>query len=370
MPTRLFVLLLCLWMPADVFAQGYTFPQNSKAKADDGKTLFQVELLLPDRPAAGSLIAQKWGQRFDDMGIPCRIRKPILVDKVEIEERPMGRLRQIRIVGQITRQGTLRLPGNRSFDLTDRASLAEWFEELKLYGVQGSPDGEPLWGLNQTQFSELFDSLKPVVETSTQGLEFSQAIEALKLPGAHPLKFPVAVREQLNQSQLPTCQRNYAGLSKGVAFALMLNEWGLGFQPRRLPSSTVELMIVSLEDSTADTVWPVGWSLDSAKLSRTAVAPKFYQLAAIEYSQTPFPEMLADVGKKAEVAVFTNEYLLKHKGVELDQLVVNSPLRQTIWPVFLKAITGPSRLTFELRVDEAGHPIVYLEPLIPKTRKR
>ena len=98
-------------------------PVPDKAKKSAPKTSISIDLLA-DRFASG-INSQRWGSEFRKYGITVRIRQPLLDDKPEVTERMRGRLRFVKAVGTLKRDGSIQFP-DRTFRLSDSAKIKEW----------------------------------------------------------------------------------------------------------------------------------------------------------------------------------------------------------------------------------------------------
>lgn len=335
---------------------------GAPATAADGvrDTQVKVELLIGKGEAG--LKAQQWGQVFERLEVPVRIRRSILDEQPEIKERMYGRLRQVTVIGLLARDGTLVFP-EHTFRQSEIARLREWLRELQTYGAQGAPDGKPLWGLSKSQFGELYDALSGKLEQEVEGRTLNEALATFDLPKQYPLRFSTSAQERLRDrfpQKLPPVHKRLQGVGKGTALALLLNDYGLGFRPLRTPDGSLELTVESLEET--EDVWPVGWKF---KQSRAKTAPKLFELIPVHFEDVKLLDVFDAVSAKTGIPIYLDRYRIDAKGIDLESIRVSYPPRQASWSLLLHGITNPHKLARRFRIDEQGRPFVWITTLEP-----
>lgn len=337
-------------------------PKKSGAKNDIkyiGKTIVNVELFTN----RGGLVLQlnQWRSSFQKLGVSIRIRQGVPNEKPETRERIQGNLRLIRVIGYLERDGKLAFE-NRSFSLGEGNKLKEWLNELKTYGAEGSPDGQPAWGLNRDAFLALNKVLRESVTARTAGVSLRDAIEQLNLAEQYPVRFSQAALSELkgNAPDNSKVIQNVSGLSQGTALALVLKEQGFGFRPLRTPSGSIELVIEPLTKTTD--VWPIGWDLPKT-VSRTKAFPSLMKAREMEFKKMDFTLFLKTVSKTSGVPILLDRYAISKKGIPLNKIQVSTTYRKTSWGVLLRRFVGTNRMTRKYLLDESGRPFVLITTL-------
>ncbi|NOX55272.1 MAG: hypothetical protein GXP27_12710 [Planctomycetes bacterium] len=352
---------------AFALAPGLAHAQRSRTedRARAPKTEVSVELLAEGGVAAG-LAAQQWGRVFQQLGVPLRIRRPILDDEPEVKEQRFGTIRRVTAVGRLQQTGRITFP-DRSFTLRDIDRLKEWLRELQTYGAQGSPEGKPAFGLSPKQFQQVFQALTPQLEVEVHGKGLQEALATLPLPDAFPIHLSVAAKELVRQTSDTRCSQHLKGLSLGTALAALLNDFGLGFRPSRTPSGDIELRVEPLEEGHDH--WPVGWELPE-DVSRLELARDFFKLRPLEYRDEPLPDLLRAVSAASGIPILVDTHQIRKEGIDLSRLRVRFPRRQASWSLLLRAATTPHKLTRRLRLDEAGRLLVWITSLRKSLKER
>lgn len=334
---------------------------KNRLKADPDRkidTKVSVELITGE---GVGLDAQEWAEIFQEMNVTFSVRRSLLNDKPETTETTSGvSLRDVQVIGRLEKDGSLTF-ADRRFTTANVAKLKEWIDGLKAYGAQGSPKGQPMWGLSKAQFDPLFQALTPVLKIDPKDAALNKALDLFTVRRTYPLRFTADATQHLEKdSVLERAERSYEGISEGTALAALLNEFGLGFHPQRTPQSKLELAIVKL--SPQANVWPVGWPLSD---DPPKVAPNLFKIGEVELEDEPILDVLQAVGDLISMPVIVDEYGLKVSGINLKAKTVSHKKKRTVWSAALKHVCFQVRCKWELRVDEGGHPLLWVMSDIP-----
>lgn len=333
-------------------------------------TELSVDLLLP-RTQGNPLAGQKWATVFRDLGVYVRVRQRKGNDTVGVEQFIYGTIRRVKVTGQIDRAGNIVLP-ERTFRPGDTEKLKEWIKELQLYGAQGAPEGQPLWGLKKAAFKKLYDELAKTVGRNTSGLSLTESIRLLELPEEYPLRFTAATREHLSslqeQQKLLPVKHDLRQFAKGTALAMILRGYSLSFSPRRMPDESIELDIEPYDHSKKS--WPIGWDPAPLGLKRLSLAKKMYQATVIEIHDLPVSKLIPKVRSETELDVFIDPLAISEAGLNLDQLIVNFPRKRTSWSLCLRTVLAQVKLVQKLRVDENNRPFIWVTQFQPQVKKK
>lgn len=366
--------VICLAIPQETTAQLRSNPRSprqqtirptpsagrSQTPNPADKTELKVELLTGE--AGNGIIAQRWAGVFREMGVRFRIRRAVLNDKPETSEQQVGTLRYVTVKGTLDRSGRIQF-ADRAFTRNDTDKMTEWFAGLKTYGAQGSPAGQPAWGLSKKQFSALHGELSRPLKLSTHGLKLEEALQNFPLPRQHPLRTTIATRSWLRTEFTgdTTVRQELEGLSTGTALAILLNDYGLGFRPLRTPQGQIEITVDPLSKTTD--VWPIGWDLTK---SRPETAPELFKLIPVEFDGVRLLDVTTAISTKTGVPILYDHFRIEAADIKLPTLTATHPSRKTSWSLMLRRITTPHKLTRRLRIDEQGTPFVWITTLQPR----
>jgi hypothetical protein len=341
------------------------FGEKPSRPAEPTNTTLQIDLFASD--PAQALESQSWGRVFDSLGHRVRIRTGGVEDEPKLSESNRGPLRTVTLVGRIDRRGTLSFPGKK-FNAGDDKALKDWLEELQSYGAQGSPVGQPRWGLNAGQFQDLFKTLSEVIEKDVTGQPLVDAVRSFGFGIDIPLRIHDTVSERWNSKEPGlVALQDVRGLTRGSALAVLLNDHDLCFRPMRTPAGTIDLVV--LEKTQTPDPWPLGWE-PRPDVARDEYAPALFAFGPIGFLDRPVTETLADAHQQTGCAVVVDTPALLKKDVDLSKKRFGVPEKKTAWILILKsALTGTGLLP-HIRIDEAGRGFVLVAPFESKSVSR
>lgn len=321
-------------------------------------TTIEIELLSSE---GGGLQAQQWRSSLESLDVPLSIRRGQSDEEPETKEKIIGTLRKVTVIGRLERSGRI-VFADRSFEPGERAPLKEWINDLRTFGAQGKPDGQPLWGLNEEQFTAVFESLTEATKADFVGQDLEAAVRKLPLPAQFPVRWTDAAKSRLERRPGKNLVRQSTqGFSLATALALVLRDHELGFRPSRTPSGDLEFVIDVPE--TAGDAWPIGWPL---KLSRQKAAPKLFALQQVYFDAEPLGELLSQAAKSAEIPILLDYADPYVRDPEWAKFAINYPPRQASWHAVVKDSLNKVKLTFDLWQDEGGRPFLYVSSVKSK----
>ncbi|MBA4029424.1 MAG: hypothetical protein C0478_00660 [Planctomyces sp.] len=325
-------------------------------------TLIGMELLTGDPSAA--LHAHAWRATLEEMDVTLSTRKPILDDKPRVEQQMLGTLRKITIVATLTRDGSIKTD-RKTFAQRDVAALKEWIDELRVYGAQGTPQGQPLWGLSELQFNPLYDALSQPLGVELKGKSLAEVIAAIPLKDRFPLR--VSEQASLSLSKRPEEHRlvrqTTGRFTIGTALALALRDLELGYRPRRTPAGEIELVVDPLPEKLPTLVidnadfWPVGWPV---KLGPQKLAPGLYDIQAMQLDGMTLGEVLIKAQAEGKVPIHFDFAAIDRAGIDVVTPKVKYPSRKTSWSIAVRGCVSQAGMSRELLQDEGGHPFLWI----------
>ena len=323
--------------------------------AAGAKSELEIEVLILKR--GNVLDAQTWGRTFESIGRSARLRQPMGNEAGSITESESKGVRRVKIVGELDANGRVVIQG-KAFDSSQTKQLKDYLDEIAKFGVQGAPDGKPIWGLNREQFTETFETLGAAITEPTKGKTWKE-LASLFSAEKSPLKFSEGVQSTLSESSL-TLQNEVRGLSRGTATALALSEFGHGFAPVRTPTGKVELRVSPLKDLPQP--WPIGWPIDP-EISRDQVFPELFAFDTIEFTNVPLSEFFPAIETRAGLPILVDYRRCADMKLDLTAEKVTFKRQKTFWASLLGQAANPHFLKEEYRQDERGRGIVYIVPV-------
>lgn len=357
--------LSCASTSTEVLAQVGRRPpvrkSTTKKPTPGERTLISLTIITSGR--SGGLRARLWQPVLKDLGVRVRIRTGTIADKPGVKETKLGSFRRVTMTGKLDRRGRL-VFDDRAFTRKEASKLKDWVDELKTYGAQGAPNGKPLWGLSKSQFGKVYDGLSSIVKVDVHGKKLGTAQSMLKLPDSMPLRYSFDAKKYL-AGENPLVRKHIKGHALGTGLALMLRDLGLGFRPVRTPKGTIELVVDPLK--LRSDAWPIGWK---PKASRVKTAPKLFVPELIQFEKAKLLDVYYAYSVKTGVPVHFDYYLAAQKSIDPAKLTASYKRTRMTPSVVLKEISGVHRLIREIRIDEKGHPFVWITVFVPKRLKK
>jgi len=316
----------------------------------------ELELVTEERVPITS--QQEWVRRLGQAGVTnVRIRSagPLGRVPVGVEVRGSEAAPTYVVTGVITSDDVLVLPGGR-FPTTQAAGAARWLDELARLGPAERRPARSAFGLDVVQFQAVHDELARPVSVSTKGVTRSKAIESMLRGLTVPVRYD---RSMLDAAAADELAEELSGLSCGTALAYVLRAPGLCLVPCAT-AGRVELEILAARPEME--VWPVGWK--SEKRDRD-VLPALYEFLNVKLDGVAATKVLEAVGERLKVPVLPDYNAMARHGVDPDAAYINFPEGRTSYSLLLQRALFQARLKSELRVDEAGKPLLWITTLKP-----
>jgi hypothetical protein len=321
--------------------------------------------LITGREGVG-LQAQRWHGVFEQLGVPFRVRMGRSGEKPSVTETATGRFREVHVIGQLDRSGRVVLP-DHSFTAADGEKLGKYLKELETFGRQGRPEGKPLWGLNEPQFTQVYETLSQSVAADVKGLRIREAVAKIDLPASLPVRFSADADRWLTDEEPETTpvRQEVKGFSKGTALAIVLNDYGLGFYPLRKPAGTIELVVEPVR--TAKRPWPVGWE---PKESLPKTAPALYEMVPVDLDDVALLDVLNAVSVQTKIPIRFDHYRIEAFGVDPATARVSYPPKKTSLSILVRNLASQHKLLRDVKIDEQGHPFLWITPNVPRPAKK
>ncbi len=354
----------CITFAAATHTQAQEARRRTTPRKPDKAPDTQLEIHLLTSDAASNRYAQQWADYFRQKDVAVRIRSRTQRDEPGVTERSIGdSVRWVTVLAELDRRGHVTLP-ERSFALSDGGKLAEWLDELRTYGAQGSPDGQPVWGLTKEQLDQVLAALKRPLAIDPQGKDLLAAL-VLFAPDVDRGDLPIHVTPEAKEIMAqPQGERLFpqslAGLSRGTALAVLLRYYGLCFSPQRTPSGGLELV---LRDSAATKQpWRIGWPWPK-ETPRDKIAPNLFKFVNVELDDLALSDVFSAAAESIDIPILIDYAGMDEWHIEYDKIRVTYPRKKTTWGLAIQRIAFQSRLRRELYVDEAGKPFVWITPI-------
>jgi hypothetical protein len=317
-----------------------------------------LEVVVPNQAALGT--QQKWAEALQDSGADnIRVRQARSAEKVDIipsgEDKPV----YYKIIAIVDERNRLNVP-NARFEMRQMAQLKEYIQKIRDDGARTALAEKMAFGLTAEQLVALHEDLSGPIEVETRGTSSKEFVRYV----ARSIKTQITLDAQalatMDGKQVIT--EELAGISKGTALAAAMRPLGLVVVPTRKQGEALQLLIRDSRNS--DEIWPVGWPLDQP---RTEVAPKLFETLDAEIENFVLKDTLDAIQAKVEMPFLLDQNSMARHGIELDQFKVTYVKNKVSYAVMIDKILRQSKptMTYDLRMDEAGNPFLWIAPRNP-----
>jgi hypothetical protein len=343
-PTAL-LLLLAATLPAfDLLG-----PRSMAATA---KPTVAIEIVTePNLPIDAS---QRWYKMLTELGIDgLQIRAASPGEKPAITKLGAS---GYRVVGVLSGDNRLFLPGG-TFRVNDAGRLRQWLDKLREGGAEGVTQKTGAFGLLPAQLQLVTDDLKRPVAIATQDIPAGDAVRQI----AGTLALRMVIDPQCTAAvQNLESRDDVRGLSAGTALAILLRPAGLVLAPERPSGGEIRYRI--RKSSRGMQAWPIGWKPEKRP---NELAPRLFEFLNVEITGIPVSEAVAAIQGRLELPLFYDRNALALHGVDPAKIPAELPSKRISYSQTLSRVLAQAKLKYELRVDEAEQPFLWVTTFKP-----
>ncbi len=314
----------------------------------------QIELAA-DGPA-GQMAAQQWARALDQAGIRnVRIRGSRPNDRVGVTVRGTEASPIYVVTGAILSQTELQMPSGR-FRQGDLGRLAAWLDDLVKRGTPESREPIGAFGLTAAQFEVLNAALSLPVVFDTKGADRAETVARIARQLAVPVQSDAAARQALAAEPVA---EELAGIATGSALAHLLRPAGYSLVPGA-DDNQVVLRVVPSQPGLQ--IWPVGFE---PQQPINEILPALYEFRDVNIEGVSAQVVLDALAKQLEVPMLPDHSALARHGIDPAEKMVNFPRSRTTYSLALRRVLFQAGLKFEVRVDEADKPFLWVTTIKP-----
>ena len=254
---------------------------------------------------------------------------------------------------QLTESGSLLVPGDR-FSFKDQTRLQGWLTDLRAGKLDSAGESDSrAFGLTAPTLLAVRAELARPVEFPTVELELSEALAKLSVGLDHPISLTKGTATAV--AECDPASEDLKGLAIGTSAAYLLRSAGLAFAPRENAKQKIEF--VAFEPNDDREVWPVGWKPEK---KGSEVLPELYEISSVEIDDYPLAEVLAAISERVHAPLLYDHYGLVSQGIDLKSIKVTLPARQRNYANTLDKALAKGKAKWELRVDDAEKPFLWI----------
>lgn len=260
------------------------------------------------------------------------------------------------VIGSFNARGDLILPGGARFSRSDSARLAQWIVDLSKKGLPETRETRSAFGLTASQLQQVREDLSRVTGVPTEGRTRDEVLKQIAGRLAHPVRLEPRVGQELAEQKV---LEDLSTLSCGTAIACLLRPAGYGMVPH---DSGRDLDYRVVPAKGQHDLWPVGWT---SKRPDREVLPGLYEFLNVNIQNVSATTAMVAIAKRLNAPVLLDHNALTQHGIEPDKVMVKLPAGRSTYSLTLRKVLFQAGLKFDVRVDEAEHPILWITSIKP-----
>ena len=314
----------------------------------------QVGLEVVTEERVSLTAQQEWGRRLAQAGLSnVRFRTKQVADKMEIRNLGTESAPLYQVVAVLAPDETLLVPGAR-FRASDVAQLKSWLDDMARNGPLENRPAKTAFGLEVAQFQQAEKDLSQLVGFPTAGVSRQEAIRRILRQLSAPVR---SMPERLPEDDKVV--EELGGLSCGTALACLLRPIGLCLIPQAERGGVNYSITAS---KPGEEVWPVGWPPEKRPAD---VVPGMMEFLNANVQGVPVTKVIDAVCGRLKLPVLWDRNALARWGIDAEKAIVNLPKSRTTYSILLRKALFQAHLKSEVRMDEAGHPFVWITTIKP-----
>jgi hypothetical protein len=330
---------------------------SSSAASGQNKRLVHIEVSAGDRAAVQT--QQKWMEVLANIGADrVRSRTTGSLGRVEIKESETSLGILVKVFGVID-GNKLNLPG-KTFQIRDQQGLRDYVQALRDDGARVALAEKKAFGLTSEQLVALNEALSIPLDIKTKNRPAKEVVDFARENLRFEIVLDTASRQALRRNEMFEDELN--GLSLGTSLAAAVRPLGLVLVPVRKQGDETTLNLV--DSRNADEHWPIGWP---AQAIPKRMVPQLFEKYPLEIRDFPLKQVLAAVQSKAGIPMLFDYNSLARAGIELAETNITFVNQNSSYGYGLRKMLGQTdpRMAYEIRVDEAGKPFLWLSTANP-----
>lgn len=327
-----------------------------------GQSPRQIELeIFLDRGAPPTAM-HEWARALTALGLPSvRAMAGDGTQRPGVEEIASPAGPAYRVTAVIDPRGDLVLPGGRRYTIGQAARVVAWLEELACSGPEEKRPKTDRFGLSAEELLRLRHQLALPLGVKTKGGFRREILGQVLKQSPVPVVDPAGHVGRIDpQDQVG---EELSELSTGTALAYLLRPAGLAIVPTKTAmggAAQPALEIVRAKD--VKDIWPIGWP----PLKRDPdLVPRLYQFLEVNVQGVSASRVVEAVADRTGLTVLWDYNAMARWGIDPGKTSVRYPPKSASYAQLLRHCLFQAGLKYELRVDEADKPFLWISTVKP-----
>ena len=314
----------------------------------------RVDLELALERTASAADAPRWLRRLEPLGLDGLRIASSDGGPVEIKKLGSGDAPTYLIRGRVTRGARLVVPG-KSFAPSQMRAFGEYIDRLRGHGPGRLLADKTDFGLTAEELDFVREQLSRVLQSPVSGLSAYEAVSTLARQIELPVVSDAAKEEELKREEAEI-RDELRGLSIGAALAAAVRPAGLAVLPMH-GDEGLELQIVSPAEEGV--YWPIGRAPEEPA---GKLIPQLTSYTTAAVNDVSLREVLTAIGKRLGTPVLFDHNAVEAVELDLGQAITLDRQRM-LYVTLLKRVCIAGKVKYELRVDEARQPFLWVSPI-------
>lgn len=317
-------------------------------RAADGNAAISMELVT--ERGLSVTASQDWYKVLSGLGVSSLRIRSGSGEQPEVTTEGTKASPRYRVVGVLTRDNVLHLPGG-SFKTTDAAGLRRWLSKLGEHGSEAVTEPSGAFGLVQRQLDAVTSELRRPVTTTTKGRPADKVVDAISKTLTSQVVIDAAARRTLAAA---TIQDELSGLSSGTALAIALRQAGLVLLPEKAGRGEV---LYRVTPAGAASGWPIGWK---SQAKPNVLLPDLFTYLNVEIKDISVAEALEAIEGRLKTPFLFDRNAMAVHGIDPSEAMADVPGKRMTYSQTLHRVMAQAKLKYEVRVDEAEKPFLWI----------
>jgi hypothetical protein len=315
----------------------------------------RVEIEVFSEPGLSSnTAAQRWTSVLGDAGFDAVRFRPLRNgDRPDVQTQTVGASTVVNVTAQLTGRGSL-MTSSGQFTYSENTKLKKWFGDLQS-GNAMPGERKTVFGLTGQQFGDLKAALSKPIGFATKGQRPETIWEQIKSTLPVPLTVdPIIAKEMLADEPV---RDELQGLATGTVLAAIARPAGGVLVPR--PAGKQIELVATQPQRNVDT-WPIGWPPQEKDDQK--IIPALFEFINVDFPGNPAEDAIAAIQPRLKVPFVFDYNNMARQRVDLKK-TVKVPAGKSYYHRILERVLYQAGLKFEVRVDDAGKPLVWITTL-------
>jgi hypothetical protein len=315
----------------------------------------RVEIEVFAEPGlSGTTASQRWTKILGDAGFDAVRFRPLRNgDRPDVQTQTTGSSTVVNVTAQLTGRGSLMTSGGQ-FSFSENTKLKKWLGDLQS-GAAMPGERKTVFGVTGQQFDELKKALGKPIGYATKGQRPEKIWEQIKSTLSVPLTIdPIIEKEMLADEPV---RDELQGLATGTVLTAIVRPAGGVLVPR---AAGKQIELVATQPQRGVDAWPIGWPPEEKDEQK--IIPALFEFINVDFPGNAADDAIAAIQPRLQVPIVFDYNNMARQRIDLKK-TVKVAAGKTYYRRILERVLYQAGMKFEVRVDDAGKPFIWITTL-------